>query len=108
MNGRWLSPAGVKEVGCHYSIGYILEQLLKVSTPTDLDKIKADVTRLISEQPENIAILEQIKELPLMWGQNGFASKFVKFANGGFQIDFTGGLPGGDWDTLNFPSTSSY
>lgn len=93
VNGRWLSPAGVKEVGCHYSIGYILEQLLKVSSPTDLDQIKADVARLVAEQPDNLDILAQLTELPLMWGQDGFASKFVKFANGGFQIDFVGGIP---------------
>jgi len=95
-------------MNCHYTISTILDSLLKVSSPTDLDKIKADVERLVSEQPQNLDILAQLTELPLMWGQDGFASKFVKFANGGFQIDFTGGLPGGDWDTLNFPSTSSY
>ena len=108
VKGRFLSPSGVKEMNCHYTVSTVLDLLLKVSEPTDLDKMQKDVAKLIADQPENLSTLEQITTLPFLYGQDGYATKFRELANGGFQIDWVGGLPGGDWDTLSYPNRGAY
>lgn len=110
VTGRFLSPHGVKDMAnCHYSMANLLEMLLKVSKPIDLDKTVELVEILNDKMPNNLDVLNRIDHLPLMYGQNGFGTRFVPFANGGFQIDLTNiTLPGGDWETLLFRNTESY
>ena len=108
IKDRFLSPDGVKEMNCHYTMAVILGMLLKVSEPTDLDAMRTELARLTSLEFDNHNLLASIDHLPLMYGQDGNATKFRPLANGGFQIDWQGGLPGGDWDTKTFPNTASY
>lgn len=108
VDGRVLTPAGVKEMNCHITPLNIIGMNLKLSEPIDLDRINDLVNKHEDEKYKNDSVLRKITDLPLMYGQNGRATKFVKLANGGFQIDWVGGLPGGDWETDSYPSSSTH